>query len=91
MRTPGRAWLEWRLESRGTYVTRLHQRAIFFPKGLAGRLYWYSLLPFHGIIFTGMINNMTVAARGGSNLRTSTQAGDRNGDADVVTDHLECT
>lgn len=91
MRTPGRAWLEWRLESRGTYVTRLHQRAIFFPKGLAGRLYWYSLLPFHGIIFTGMINNMTVAARGGSNLRTSTPAGDRNGDADVVTDHLECT
>ena len=40
----------------------LHQRAIFFPKGLAGQLYWYSLLPFHGIIFTGMLNNIAVAA-----------------------------
>ena len=65
MRTPGRAWLEWRLESRGAQVTRLHQRAIFFPKGLAGRLYWYSLLPFHGIIFTGMLNNIAVAAQSG--------------------------
>jgi hypothetical protein len=56
MRTPGGAWLEWRLESRGAQLTRLHQRAIFFPRGLAGRLYWYSLLPFHGVIFTGMLN-----------------------------------
>lgn len=62
MRTPGGAWLEWRLESRSMRITRLHQRAIFFPKGLAGQLYWYSLLPFHGIIFTGMINNIAVAA-----------------------------
>src|SRR5690242_5506205 len=63
MRTPGRAWLEWRLESRSEHTTTLHQRAIFFPKGLAGRLYWYSLLPFHGIIFTGMLNNISVSAR----------------------------
>ncbi len=62
MRTPGGAWLEWRLESRNTHMTRLHQRAIFFPKGLAGMLYWYALLPFHGIIFTGMLNNIAVAA-----------------------------
>lgn len=62
MRTSGGAWLEWRLEPRGPQVTRLHQRAIFFPKGVAGRLYWYSLLPFHGIIFTGMLNNIARAA-----------------------------
>lgn len=65
MRTPGAAWLEWRLESRGADRTRLHQRAIFFPKGLAGRLYWNALLPFHGIIFTGMLNNIAVAAQRG--------------------------
>ncbi|WP_305091569.1 SDR family oxidoreductase [Prescottella sp. R16] len=63
MRTPGGAWLEWRLESRGRGTTRLRQRAIFFPKGIAGQLYWYSLLPFHGIIFTGMLANITGAAR----------------------------
>ena len=62
MRTPGGAWLEWRLEPRGEHITQLHQRAVFFPKGLAGQLYWYSLLPLHGIIFTGMLNNIAVAA-----------------------------
>jgi uncharacterized protein YbjT (DUF2867 family) len=66
MRTPGGAWLEWHVESRGSQLTRLHQRAIFFPRGLAGRLYWYSLMPFHGIIFTGMLNNIAVTAQNGS-------------------------
>lgn len=63
MLAPGGAWLEWRLESLGPDRTRLHQRAIFFPKGLAGRLYWYALLPFHGIIFKGMLENIAGAAR----------------------------
>jgi len=26
--------------------------------GLLGRLYWYSVLPFHGLIFNGMINKI---------------------------------
>lgn len=65
MRAPGGAWLEWRLEPRAADRTRLHQRAIFFPKGLAGRIYWNSLRPFHGIIFTGMLNNIAVAAQSG--------------------------
>lgn len=65
MRAPGGAWLEWRLEPRAANRTRLHQRAIFFPKGLAGRIYWNSLRPFHGIIFTGMLNNIAVAAQSG--------------------------
>lgn len=63
MRTPGPAWLEWHLEPRGAHLTRLHQRAIFFPTGLAGQLYWYSVMPFHGIVFTGMANNIAAAAR----------------------------
>ena len=53
MRLPGRAWLELDVsptESGSCY----RQRAIFFPRGLTGRLYWWSLSPFHGIIFTGM-------------------------------------
>jgi len=27
----------------------------FRPKGLWGRLYWHSVLPFHGLIFKGML------------------------------------
>ncbi len=62
MRTPGGAWLEWRVEPEGPHRSRLEQRAIFFPKGIAGRAYWYSILPFHGIIFKGMLANITGAA-----------------------------
>lgn len=53
MRTPGEAWLEFKIED-GV----LHQTATFRPKGLLGRLYWYSVLPFHIFIFGGMIRNL---------------------------------
>ena len=33
---------------------RLHQVAFFAPKGLFGRLYWYTMLPFHWLIFRRM-------------------------------------
>ncbi len=56
MRLPGEAWLEFEV-SKG----KIYQRATFRPKGLAGRLYWYSVLPFHGFIFNGMINKLANA------------------------------
>lgn len=56
MRLPGEAWLEFRV-AKG----KIYQRAVFRPKGLAGRLYWYSVLPFHGLIFKGMINKLANA------------------------------
>jgi uncharacterized protein YbjT (DUF2867 family) len=56
MRLPGEAWLEFKVTN-GV----LYQRATFRPKGLAGRLYWYSVLPFHGFIFNGMINKLANA------------------------------
>ena len=37
-------------------------RAVFFPKGLSGRLYWWAIFPFHGIIFSGMANRITAEA-----------------------------
>ncbi|MEP5934248.1 MAG: SDR family oxidoreductase, partial [Winogradskyella arenosi] len=51
MRLPGEAWLEFKIEK-----DQLFQRAVFRPKGVWGRLYWYSVLPFHAFIFRGMIN-----------------------------------
>ncbi len=50
MKLPGEAWLEFRVDQ-GQMV----QTATFRPKGLWGRLYWYSVLPFHGFIFKGML------------------------------------
>jgi uncharacterized protein YbjT (DUF2867 family) len=67
MRLPGRAWLELRVDSvdgdggdggRTQYV----QRAIFQPRGLGGQLYWWSVWPFHGVVFGGMARNITTAA-----------------------------
>ena len=55
MRLPGEAWLEFRIDNEN----KLHQIATFRPKGLLGRLYWYSLVPFHFFIFGGMIKNIT--------------------------------
>ena len=53
MRLPGEAWLEFKIED-----GKLKQTATFRPRGLWGRLYWYSVFPFHGLIFTGMINKL---------------------------------
>ncbi|MBT8183393.1 MAG: SDR family oxidoreductase, partial [Eudoraea sp.] len=47
MRMPGEAWLEFRIDDDNI----LHQTATFRPRGLKGRLYWYSVLPFHYFIF----------------------------------------
>ena len=54
MKLPGEAWLEFRIDNQNI----LHQTATFRPLGLWGRLYWYSVLPFHGFIFRGMIQNI---------------------------------
>jgi len=54
MKLPGEAWLEFRISD-----NKLIQTATFRPLGLLGRLYWYSVLPFHRFIFKGMINKLT--------------------------------
>jgi uncharacterized protein YbjT (DUF2867 family) len=54
MRLPGEAWLEFKIDNDSV----LHQTATFRPKGLRGRLYWYSIAPFHYFIFSGMIRNI---------------------------------
>ncbi|MEO6638342.1 MAG: SDR family oxidoreductase [Ginsengibacter sp.] len=51
MKLPGEAWLEFRI----TDENILEQIATFRPLGIWGRLYWYSVLPFHGFIFKGML------------------------------------
>ncbi len=61
MKVPGGAWLELRVTPDGA-GSRYDQRAVFFPRGLAGRLYWLAVLPFHGFIFRGMANRITAAA-----------------------------
>lgn len=54
MKVPGEAWLEFIIDENNV----VHQNATFRPKGLKGRLYWYSMLPFHYFIFNGMLTKI---------------------------------
>ena len=53
MKLPGEAWLEFKIVD-----GILYQTASYRPLGISGRLYWYSVLPFHYFIFNGMINSL---------------------------------
>ncbi len=61
MRLPGDAWLEWRI-GEGGEGRQLEQTAYFRPRGLAGRMYWYAMLPFHQLIFGRMARKISRAA-----------------------------
>lgn len=61
MKAPGLAWLELRVaptEGGSVY----HQRAVFFPHGLAGHAYWWVIAPFHVLVFGGMERRIVAAA-----------------------------
>ncbi len=53
MKLPGEAWLEFKIED-----DILYQTATFRPQGIAGRLYWYAVTPFHWFVFNGMISKL---------------------------------
>lgn len=63
MRLPGEAWLDFEANavSRGSVLV---QRAVFVPRGLFGRLYWWILFPFHAAIFRRMATKIASAAEG---------------------------
>ena len=65
MRLPGRAWLEFEVRPAAEGAL-IRQTALFDPRGLAGRLYWYALLPVHHRIFAGMLRGIARAAEAGS-------------------------
>jgi uncharacterized protein YbjT (DUF2867 family) len=63
MRLPGAAWLEFSLTDGDDGRPVLRQRALFHPRGLAGHAYWFSVTPFHGVVFAGMLSGIADAAR----------------------------
>ena len=70
MKLPGRAWLDLGIVSTTTPAgTLFHQRAVFAPKGLWGRAYWWSVYPFHGFVFGGMQRNIARQAEAAGRRR----------------------
>ena len=78
MKVPGRAWLEFEVEPRGS-GSSIRQTAIFDPVGIAGLAYWYSLFPLHALIFQGMLSQIA--------LRAENAAGRSPDDAGIRADH----
>ena len=62
MKLPGRASLEFEVtgDSTGSVI---RQTASFDPSGLLGRAYWYSVLPFHHFVFSGMLQGIAARSR----------------------------
>jgi len=57
MKLPGKAWLEFIIED-----NRLIQTAHFYPRGVLGRLYWYSTLLFHNLVFQDLAEKIVKQA-----------------------------
>lgn len=64
MKLPGEAVLELTLEEHSDGTTEIRQYARFKPQGLLGLLYWYSVLPFHNLVFAGMLRGIARASGG---------------------------
>jgi uncharacterized protein YbjT (DUF2867 family) len=61
MRLPGEARLEWAILDHGPH-RELVQLARFRPLGLAGLMYWYAVVPLHGLVFPRMVAGVIRAA-----------------------------
>jgi hypothetical protein len=61
MKLPGHAWLEFEV-TKDLTGSVIRQTAMFDPKGVLGRVYWYAIFPLHQFIFGGMLRG--IAAEG---------------------------
>lgn len=65
MKVSGRAWLILRVDRAqedGGTITVYRQDAVFLPRGLRGRVYWWVVAPFHAAVFPLMKRNIIAAA-----------------------------
>ena len=62
MKLPGRGWLQYELRPDGD-ETIIRQTAIYEPKGVLGRAYWYLVLPMHHFVFNGTLKGIDTRCR----------------------------
>jgi lipocalin/uncharacterized protein YbjT (DUF2867 family)/ligand-binding SRPBCC domain-containing protein len=63
LKLPGRGWLEFRVDPLdGGARSLIRQTAAFDPRGVAGRLYWYGVLPLHALVFRGLLRRIAQRA-----------------------------
>ncbi len=67
MKVWGEALLEFIVEPDGTKGSLIKQTAKYYPKGLRGLMYWYSLYPIHVYVFRGLIRAIGRRAEAAAN------------------------
>ena len=75
MRLPGDAWLEWSIAPEPDRGRCFVQRALFRPRGLLGRAYWYAVAPFHRFIFGPLARQMKLRAADSEHVTRSDSPG----------------
>jgi uncharacterized protein YbjT (DUF2867 family) len=60
--SPGEAWLEITATSLDGVSSSYRQRAVFFPRGIPGRLYWFALRPVHTAALRTLVRSVVRAA-----------------------------
>lgn len=63
MRLDGAGWLILEVDPDGPGGTRYRQTAVYVPRGLVGRAYWWAVYPFHGLVFPAMARGVLAEAR----------------------------
>jgi hypothetical protein len=58
----GAAWLDFIVEPLAQNRSRLILTACYYPKGLTGLVYWWSVYPLHQLIFRNMARAICHAA-----------------------------
>ncbi len=76
MKMPGRAWLEFAVQPREGGGSRLLQRAVYWPRGIAGHAYWWSVAPFHAFVFPPMARHIVERAESMNQLQPGELASD---------------
>ena len=78
MKLPGVATLTCETEPADEGGTRIVLSARYRPRGLLGIVYWYSVLPLHGVVFKGMVSGLAREAerieRGGRDATQTSPA-----------------
>lgn len=63
-RGPGDRWLEMRITPEGN-GSRYEQQAIFYPRGLLGRAYWFAGRPLQAVALDRRVRRVTSSVRAG--------------------------
>ncbi|MGB4325675.1 MAG: SDR family oxidoreductase [Candidatus Nanopelagicales bacterium] len=74
MKMPGRAWLEFNVSANESGGSTLTQRAVYWPKGLTGHMYWWSVAPFHAFVFPPMTRHLVESAESTPLTHESTES-----------------